>query len=286
MKIRLIVVALFMILFTLSSCATPVVVIKGSSTETILLTDEMAPVPTKTATLEPTFTPTIEPTPTEIPTLTPTPTPEPVLWCSDVIEDCYFIGSEIARIFTVITLPCFELGGECYAPVEDCSKIPPSVVHVLVEDFAVAWEEEVTGNPEYSLLDPNLYDLETEYCFVDEGIVKDIRDVGNEEFRAHKFCLDSDDMPCDALLLFMKGVLHPVEIYRSLTLTNDNYSLIVLDRPLTFPPPIEEITWGGDTTSSKEDWFYLSVNLHIFASAAANSDVFKDLKFIIPEGIE
>lgn len=200
MKTRLSVFTVFLIVVVLSGCATPAVVTKVSTTETSLPVDEDVIFPTETVILEPTLTPTIEPTPTELPTPTVTPTPEPVLWCSDVIENCYFIGSEIARIFAVMTLPCFVSGGECYPPVEDCSKIPPSVVHVLVEDWAEAWEQEVSGNLEYILLDSNLYDPEIEYCFVDESIAYMIRDFGNEDYQANKSCLDNADMPCDIVL--------------------------------------------------------------------------------------
>jgi hypothetical protein len=199
---------LLVVVLLLSGCVpTPVVTTKVSPTETNPLIEESQTLDTvdvSTETVEPTPTPTLEPTqePTLTPTNTPTitPTPEPVLWCSDVIENCYFIGSEIARIFAVMTLPCFELGEECYPPVEECSNIPSSVVHVLVEDWAVAWEEEVTGNPNYNILEPDLYDPETQYCFVDEGIAQMIRDSGSVGYQANKSCLDNDDMPCDIVL--------------------------------------------------------------------------------------
>ena len=184
-----------LLIVLISGCAAPVI-------ETVIPTEESTStnIPTKTATLEPTLTLTPEPTLT--PTLTPTP--EPVLWCSDVIEGCYFLGNEIARIFAVMTLPCFENGGECYPPVEECNLIPPSVVHILVEDFAQAWKSEVEGNPKYVLLNPDLYDSKTEYCFVDEGVAQMIRDSGNDEYVAMKSCLDNEKMPCDIALSFWK----------------------------------------------------------------------------------
>lgn len=224
MKTRLSVFTVFLIVVMLSGCATPAVVTKVSSTETSLPVDEDVIFPTETVTLEPTFTPTIEPTPTELPTPTVTPTPEPILWCSDVIENCYFIGSEFAELFAVTTLPCFEHGGECYPPIEVCDSLPPSVPHVLVEDWAEAWEQEVTGNSKYSLLDPDLYDPEIEYCFVDENVAQIIRDLGNESFQAQKLCLNDDSLPCNLIILLSKGFLHDDEDY-PLTFTNDNFLL-------------------------------------------------------------
>ena len=191
------VLVLLLLIVLMSGCG-------AQAVETILPIEESTSTsaPIKTATLEPTSTPTVEPTPTLTPTATPTP--EPVLWCSDVIDDCYFLGNEIARIFAVTTLPCFENGGECYPPVEDCSLIPPSVIHILVEDFAQAWKLEVEANPEYVLLNPDLYDSETEYCFVDEGVAQMIRDAGKIDYNANKSCLDNDSMPCDVKLGFWK----------------------------------------------------------------------------------
>jgi len=188
-------VLIFIIL--MSGCAPPVA-------ETQVPVTETKELPTEAPTLQPTPTQKMEPTstPTDMPT--PTPTPEPILWCEDIIEGCYFIGSEIARIFAFMTKPCFDLGGECYPPVEECSSIPPSVVHVRVEDWAKAWEAEVKDNPEYSLLDPNLYDSQTQYCFVDEGIASMVRETGLEDFQANKSCLDNENMPCDVYLLYRK----------------------------------------------------------------------------------
>lgn len=188
-------VLIFIIL--MSGCAAPV-------SETQVPVTETKELPTKTEkpTLEPTSTQKVEPTPTDIPT--PTATSEPILWCDDVIEGCYFKGDEMARIFAFMTKPCFDLGGECFPPVMACDMLPPSVVHVLVDDFASAWEAEINGNPDYALLDPNLYNSQTEYCFVDEGIASMVRETGLEDFQANKSCLDNENMPCDVYLLYRK----------------------------------------------------------------------------------
>lgn len=190
-------VLIFIIL--MSGCAAPV-------SETQVPVTETKELPTKTEkpTLEPTSTQKVEPTPTEIPT--PTATSEPILWCDDVIEGCYFKGDEIARLFAFLTKTCFDLGGECFPPVMECDMLPRSVVHVLVDDFASAWEAEINGNPDYALLDPNLYDSQTEYCFVDEWVGMTMRESGLEDFQANKSCLDNENMPCDIVLHFARTI--------------------------------------------------------------------------------
>jgi hypothetical protein len=158
-----------------------------------------------TPTVASTATPTSTVTATATPTPTITATPEPVLYCADKIPGCYFLGNEIARIFARMTVTCFENGGECYPPVEDCTVLPSKVVHVPVENFATAWESEVNGNPAYKdLLNSKLYDNTKQYCFVDEGIAQLVRDAGNVEYTANKACLDNEKVPCDVILRFGK----------------------------------------------------------------------------------
>jgi hypothetical protein len=193
---------LFFFALWLASCAAP----GGGAPATPALSQAAGP--TATLTPAPTLTFTLQPTatPTETPETTATATPEPVLYCSDRIPGCYFLGSEIARIFARMTVTCFENGGECYPPVENCTVLPSKVVHVPVENFATAWESEVNGNPAYKdLLNSKLYDPAKQYCFVDEGIAQLVRNAGNAEYTANKACLDNEKVPCDVALLFFKS---------------------------------------------------------------------------------
>jgi hypothetical protein len=188
---------LVVVIVMMSSCAAPVAV----STPTPI--DTPTKIPTSTTT--PISTPTITPTPTASLTLTETPTAEPALYCSDKIQGCYFIGSEISSFFALMTFPCFENGGSCYPPVDDCSLLSPRVVHVEITDLALAWESEVKGNPLYKdVLNPKLYDPLKHYCFVDEGIAQLARDAGSTEYVSNKSCLNNEKVPCDVVLRFYK----------------------------------------------------------------------------------
>lgn len=243
-----------LVIVLMSSCATPVAV----STPTPIDTPTSTPTPTMTPTSSPTTTPTV------------TATPEPVLYCTDKIPGCYFLGSEIARIFARMTVACFENGGECYPPVEECTVLPPRVVHVPVEDFAAAWEAEVNGNSAYKdLLDSRLYDTTKQYCFVDEGIAQSVQDAGNVEYKANKACLDNEKVPCDvALLFFFDPVACGIDCLGFLPgafLTENRFLLFAVwtDKPL--PEIVLESALKGESTSDS----YSLVFAYVFLSSAA-----------------